>query len=317
MSNIRVRGVLALVSLACLGIVGSATQAQLTINPIFDTTIIADPNAATIESTIHSVVAQYAQIFSTPITVNILFKEGAGLGSSSTYFETGAYSQYLSALQAHSTSANDAIALAHLPAGPNNPVNGNSQIDVTTANLRALGFNASPPPGQPDSTITLNTPIMNIDRAHVNRQKFDLVSVAEHEIDEALGFGSALNGLTNGAPSPTGPISPEDLFRFDQNGNRTFTTSASAEAFFSIDGGHTDLARFNQTEGGDFGDWYSPGGQTPQVQDAFATPGATPNLGVELTALDVIGYTAVPELSTVGTLGLGMSGLALLLRRRS
>ncbi|HSY43008.1 MAG TPA: hypothetical protein VK811_03800, partial [Candidatus Acidoferrum sp.] len=34
-------------------------------------------------------------------------------------------------------------------------------------------------------------------------------------------------------------------------------------------------------------------GQIPEVQDAFATPGASPNLGVELRVLDVLGYHLV------------------------
>src|ERR1019366_3343262 len=37
----------------------------------------------------------------------------------------------------------------------------------------------------------------------------------------------------------------------------------------------------------------------PQVQDAFATPGATPKLGVELAALNVIGYDFVATQPTV------------------
>ncbi len=87
-------------------------------------------------------------------------------------------------------------------------------------------------------------------------------------------------------------MADEDLFRYDQNGNRSYTTTESAEAFFSLDG-TTDLARFNQDASGDFNDWFSTGSHTPQVQDAFATPGVTPDLGVELRVLDVLGYTRV------------------------
>ena len=55
--------------------------------------------------------------------------------------------------------------------------------------------------------------------------------------------------------------------------------------------------RFNQTQNADFQDWYSGNGQTPHVQDAFGTPGATPILNVELTALDVCGYNLVSAIS--------------------
>src|SRR5262249_60696589 len=109
-----------------------------------------------------------------------------------------------------------------------------------------------------------------------------LRATAQHEIDEVLGLGSSLAGVPYGAPFT------EDLFRYDQNGNRSFTTNTSAKAFFSING-TTQLAQFdNQGDGGDWGDWQSnplPSGVQPKVQDAFATPGAHPTLGVQLTAL--------------------------------
>jgi hypothetical protein len=74
---------------------------------------------------------------------------------------------------------------------------------------------------------------------------------------------------------------------------RTFSTASNKLAYFSIDG-VTRLAQFdNQNDGGDAGDWQSnplPSGVAPKVQDAFATPGASPALSIELTALDVIGY---------------------------
>ena len=97
---------------------------------------------------------------------------------------------------------------------------------------------------------------------------------------------------------------------------RSLTTNSSATAYFSIDGGVTDLVNFNQTAGADYADWASSG--TPQVQDAFGTPGTTNvNVGTnELTALDVIGYNlnAVPEPSTYALFGLG--ALALLIAYR-
>src|SRR5262249_18822012 len=157
-----------------------------------------------------------------------------------------------------------------------------------------LGFNVNPPAS--DGTITLNTSICNLDRTSVqDPNKFDLQSVTSHEIDEILGFGSVIGGpsVMNGDPVPTGRGQPDDLFRYDQNGNRTFDTQLATQAYFSIDGGTTRLARFNQAGGNDWGDWYSPGGQTPQIQDAIGTRGATANLGVELRRLDILGFTPI------------------------
>lgn len=258
-----------------------AAGAGLIITPVFDATITGDPNAATIENTINQAILSYETRFSDPINVTITFQEmGSGLGMSSTYGSAIAYSSYYNALTADSKTSNDALALAHTPGGPNNPVDGTSSIRVTTANQRALGFNTSPPPGQSDSTISLNVSLMNLDRQTINPSKYDLMSVVSHEIDEALGTGSGV-GQAN--------IEPADLFRFTAAGARTYTT-AGDDAWFSINGGTTDLARYNQDSGGDYGDWWSTGSHTPQVQDAFATPAATPNLGVELTVLDVVGF---------------------------
>jgi hypothetical protein len=272
----------------------------LTIIPVWDTTITSDPNSAEIQSTINAAIAVYKSKFSDPVTVTINFQEmGGGLGQSSSYYQTKAYSSYRSALASHATSTDDTTALANLPASSSNPVNGNSSIDVNLSLLRALGFSsANPPSGQPDGTIYLNTSLMNLSGAETDSSKYALFSVASHEIDEVLGFSSALNGLSNGAPTPTGPISPQDLFRYDQFGARNFTTDVNAAAYFSLDG-TTQIARYNQTQGGDFQDWYSPGGQTPQVQDATGTHGSTPVLGTELRALDVIGWTPVPAQTSI------------------
>ncbi|MDB6057088.1 MAG: hypothetical protein JWO95_932 [Verrucomicrobiales bacterium] len=267
--------------------------AGLVITPIFDSSITSDPNSATIQQTINAAIQQYEAAFSDPITVTIQFsKMASGLGHSSTYINNIAYSTLLTALNSDAKTTNDAIALAHLPAGPNNPVNGNSSVTLTLPNLRALGLSGAPPAGQPDSTISLNLSVMNLSRSSIDPSKYDLMAVAQHEIDEALGFGSALNGLANGAPAPTGPVGVIDLFRYDQNGARSLNTSSSAQAYFSLDG-VTDLVRFNQSQSGDYQDFYSPGGQTPRVQDAFGTHGATPNLGVELIGLDALGYNLV------------------------
>ncbi|PYU30022.1 MAG: hypothetical protein DMG31_15185 [Acidobacteria bacterium] len=288
----------------------SATYASsFVIVPTYDSTITSDSNAATIEATINSTIGVYEATFTDPITVNITFQEmNSGLGQSSTFFDTILYSSYLTALTADKKSSNDAIALAHLGAGPNNPVNNNPNINVKLPNLRAVGIMESPLLGQPDGTIGLNTSIMNLSRAgQQNPSKYDLMAVVSHEINEVLGLGSALPN------PPSRTIFPEDLFRYASNGARTFTTSGD-NAYFSIDGTN-DLARFNQDSGGDYGDWWSTGAHTPQVQDAFGTAGAQPNLGVEVTALDVIGYDVAPEPGTVILLGTGLV-IAGLRRRR-
>lgn len=283
-----------------------------TIQATFDSTITSDPHAALIENAINQTIGMYESVITTPVTVKIDYSEmSSGLGQSSTYYGVITYSQYLAALAAHSSGdAVDTAALASLPAGPNNPVNGSTNVDVTTATLRALGFNAVV---ATDSTISINTSITNYTGSTYNPSYYDLVSVIEHETDEALGLGSNLdNGVT------TGDIRPEDLFRYSATGARSYSLSTSVSSYLSVNSGVTDLISFNQSGppgGADYGDW--AGSATPHVQDAYGTPGATPVWGVnEQTALDAIGYnfvsqttTATPEPGTFWLLSLGVGAV--------
>ncbi|MBV8378347.1 MAG: NF038122 family metalloprotease [Verrucomicrobia bacterium] len=161
----------------------------------------------------------------------------------------------------------------------------------------------------------MNTSLMNLSRTGPqNPDDYDLQSVAAHEMDEVLGIGGSGSfvGATyfgTGSPLnyPTGPVGSMDLFRYASNGVRSYTTSTSATAYFSIDGGKTKLRFFNQTQGADYGDWAPGQAGPPEVQDAYGTPGVDVDIGVnELTALNVVGYTlpTVPEPGT-GTLFLG------------
>ncbi len=286
-----------------------ASVSALTIIPTFDSSITSDTaNAADIESGINAAISQMESYIANPVTDEITFQEGGGLGGSSTYFESFSYSTYLSDLQTKQTpSAADITALSSLPPGPNNPVNGTANVNVSVSLLRALGEIGS---GY-SSTITLNTSIMNLSRTgSQNPNWYDLESVALHEITETLGAGGAGSGIGNGTAGTL------DLFRYSASGVRSYTTSSTATAYFSINGGANNLRPFNQSGGGsDYGDWAGTG--TPHVQDAYGTPGSQPNLdGVELTALDVVGYDltpagaaleAVPE--TGGSLALVCVGL--------
>ena len=265
----------------------------LTIVPTFDATITNDVNAATIESTINSAIQLYQARFSDPITVTIQFKEISTpgfYGQSSWSYYNLSYSSFRSALIAHATTTNDALAVSLLPAGSANPVTGTTFVSVKTANMHALGFSgASGLPGGFDGIIGLHTSQLNLSRATTVSTEGDLLSTACHEMDEVLGMSS---GLDFASPHPL----PQDLFRYSSTGSRSYTTNGD-DAYFSIDGTNL-LARCNQTaSSGDYGDWWVAGSHTPRVQDSVATNGKTPNPNVELIALDVIGYTlvAVPK----------------------
>jgi hypothetical protein len=308
-----------------VGTAGSAS-ANIVISPIFDSSITGSGNSAAIETGINNAIAEVESKILTPITVTIEFQNmGTGLGQSSTWFNQLTYSQYRSDLATHQTlSANDNTALASLPIQSANPVNnqtGNTMI-LTLPLLRAigesvLGSNVGAPVNGIDSTIGLNTSIMNLSRTGTQNIGFyDLQSVAMHEISEALGAGGAGSNVDGGFSFPL--VGSLDLFRYSAPGVRSFTTSAAATSYFSINGGTTNLSNFNQSGGGaDYSDWAgSPPDAAIQVQDAFGTPGSHPDLSSnETTAYDVIGYNLTPEPASLGLIGICSIGL--LARRRA
>ncbi len=276
--------------------------ANMIIVPTYDTTINNDPNATIIKSTIQTAINFYEFTFADNITVNITFQEGGGLGGSSFNLFTVSYAAFHAALMADATSADDATALARLAAdgsGATNPVTGSSVVVIKAPNAKALGFNV---PQASDGTITLNTSLTTPGSSSSSSQ-YSLLAVAEHEIDEILGLGSTL-GLALAAPLNNDP-SPEDFFRFTAGNVRSFSLPSNNNVFFSLDGA-TNLVGFNNPgcdHCSDYGDWATS--TTKRVQDAISTPGVFPAMGVEVVALDVIGYDlAVPEPST-GVMVLG------------
>jgi hypothetical protein len=313
----KCRPSLSLAVAMALSLAGGRTAQALTITPIFDSTITSDPNAATIEASINSVIGSYETLLLDPINVSITFSEmTSGLGESSKAIINDTYVDYRNKLATSQIlSASDNTALSSLPVQSTNPVTGDPNVTLTKANAEALGiFTGS---STTSASIQLNTSIINESRSGtINPAKYDINAVVSHEMDEILGLGSALPNKSNGQPAPTGAVFVEDLFRYSQTpGTRSFSTDPSAQAYFSIDGGTTDLARFNQTSNttagsdGDYGDWYSyQVAHTPQVQDAYGTPGVSLNLDTaEKTALDVVGYNLLtsltwnPSTSTSGT----------------
>ena len=300
----------------------------LTIIPNFDSSITTNLNGPAEMAAINAAI----QVFETniadnaTITINFVSDPNVGLAQSLVYYVPVNYSDYVNALIANAKSSNDFLALSQLPKTGNEPVTGQSQMEISEVLAIQLGLSA--PSGDVDS-IHLNTTIMSFTRPPPNDiNTFDMQSAVEHEIDEVMGGGGAGCNLTSGF----GLIGATDLFRYSTNGigstvARSWTTNGD-NAFFSVDG--TNLwSRFNTDSGGDYGDfwgihqdpitflpvYWSPPGVTPhaEVQNAFGTPGyfgypanflpaiysenTSPDLGTnELTMMDVIGWTLITHL---------------------
>jgi hypothetical protein len=350
-------------------------RAELIINPTFDSSITSDPNAASIEAVINTAVQTYENLFSNLITVSILFQEGGGLGQSDGIIFDVSYNSFYNGLVANNANPAAIAALNANGGNPNtnggvNPVGGLSDIVIKTANARALGINLPPacvvtptgagsgggnvpntcgagPGPTVDGIVSLNTAITTPPHTQTSPDPdyFDLLSTTEHEIDEVLGLGSALENCDSSSPlqscqpgatlnagndTPFGGGAPEDLFRWSAatGGTRTLSTSCATptSAYFAYGPSTGAIAQFNNAcNGGDFGDWQSsplPSGTNPQVQDAFGGPGDAPALGAsEIDALTAIGYTLsasspVPEPSAMVLFGAGIAMLGMYRRRR-
>ena len=321
-------------------------QASITFAATYDPSLTSADQLA-----IGSALTEIATYITSPnnITVSLYFTAmTSGLGESFTSYAGVTYQQYYSNFSAVATQPNQITALNSLgPAPtastPDNPVNGTTQIDLTTAEARNLGFadaggilpnsNIADATGGGtfDSEIGLNTTITDPPGPN-NGSNYGLESVANHEIDEALGIGGS--GSTIGGTGFFANPGDLDLYRYTCGativGNtcsdpiRSYSTTQTTNPFsyFSINGGTTILSYFTQTTGADYGDWLSnctsatlcqanglPNGFSPQVQDAFSTPGTNPQLGTnELLAFNAIGYQmTAPEPSTFVLAGLGLA----------
>lgn len=306
----------AIAALAVLCAGAGLPARALTIDPSYASSITSLPNASSIESEIQSAINFYDATFTNNITIDITFGDtSSGLGESlqTVYEET--YSDYTSWLKASALASGNpylTTAVSNLGSG-NVPASG--YMWLTSSQLDALGHGVTSTPG---GTVDVNFSLVSISGPPTSTQ-YDGTTVIEHEINEILGIGGGGSMLGSGL---TG-MGSMDLYRYSAPGVPSFSSKSSVTSYFSIDGGKTALAYFNQTGGGsDFGDWATNCTSGPfLVQNAYGCAGKIASMQANSTspewiALQAVGYTdPVPEPSTYSLLLTGL-GLVYVFARR-
>jgi hypothetical protein len=290
----------------------------MTIDAIYGSGVTADMQTA-----FTAVINAYDAAFANDITLTIGL-QGVNAGNAflgDSQAQTGAFSYlaWYSAMTAYSASGldNPTFNTAYNSLPTTSVLGTSGGVTVRTANLSALGFTPDLG-GTPnfntligfDGVITINTGLaLAIPQyGSLPSGSYDLISVLEHELDEVLGIGS---GLTDGSyPSTPGA---EDYFRYSAAGVRSWDPSAPS-AYFSIDGGVTNLANFNQNPAGDYNDWASAEcpNSNPLPQDAFTCPNQANDAVQQIPLLMVNSTTPDPEIIALDALGYDLSDPAAL-----
>jgi hypothetical protein len=319
--------------------VSSGSARALVIVPSFDTTLTSQSNAVALEAAINTAASTISGLYSNAGTVDVLFKfDNSVLGESTTDGDFVPYTSYVSQLGVVS-AANPgnhilSTAVANISKG-----NTGNWVLGTTAMLRvgqgyfgvtpcfnAAGNSVSGCNAIYDGVITIGAVSTASAGAGFNSQA---VVVVEHEMNEILGGGGPAStiGYDFSAEGKTGVLGSTDLYRYQSSGptcadvdsTPSYTTSSSAVACYSYDGGSTSLVRMNQAGGGsDYADFATTTPNTPYIQDAFY-PGTTPvysPLSPEFVMMQSLGWEAVPEPSTMPLFGGAIGGLSWLRRRR-
>jgi hypothetical protein len=363
------------IAVAAGWVASAPAQAGLMIDPIYGTGVTAD-----MQNEIGAAISLDQSIFAQTAnnTVTILFEGtdlgGNAIGESFDSYLITSYATYTAALGTAAATTHDAVvqtAVGNLNTGNGSAAAGGgagTNVEDTAADFRMLtadganlgctgtacngqfddsGNKVGSATGSVDTVIELNTNATN--PVDYNRSdnftsgKFDGQRVIEHEIDEALGIGGAGSQLP-GNTSQTGTLGALDLFRYSAAALASLNTNPNKNAYFSIDGGTTDIANFNQgftncitgNTCGDFGDWAdTSGGPSPGtpnlnqgpngcgfgfVQDAFSCPKQNADISFnspEGIALQAIGYDPVPEPGTLALLAGSLLGFGLMRRRRA
>ena len=285
------------------GAAGSAPASALTINTIYSASVNNLGNATEVKAAFQRAIATYQNMFANPVTINLQVGWGELLGSpvtslgvaGMTGYGTYSYSQMQTMLRATSTSASDQTAYANFPA--TSPI-GAGTFTLTPALAKAIGVAGAS--SSIDGYIGFGSGYnFDFNRTDgITAGSYDFTGVALHEISHALGRVSGLghSGATNGLPI--------DLFRYQAAASSSF--SYNEPAYFSINGGQTNLATFNASGTADRDSWVAMPGD---AFSAFASPGVINDLSAaDKIVMDVLGWNTVMGSTTPTTTPTTTSG---------
>jgi hypothetical protein len=279
----------------------------LTINVTYDSSVTNIGTLAQVQAAFGAAAQTIQNLYTNSSTVNVtVYSANAGpfgdidLGESMFSYYTGFnYADVTNALFLARTTGADSNSVASLPA--TDPTGGGQTWGIPSPEAKALSISGVNPndPTQ-DGSVGFATNV-NYTFDPNNRAvagKFDFIGVAEHELTEIMGRSTLI-------PNGSGYF-PYDLFRFTNNGARSFDPNAN-NAYFSVDDGATALKYFyTNVNLADIQDWLSS--TPPDAFDAFVPPGSELILSsADLTAVDVLGYNLnyKPPHLTGATMGMG------------
>lgn len=341
---------LARLAAACATLAAAGSSPALTINYTF-----LPGTSEQAQQAIRMAGTEWTSVITTDVTLNLNFESGLQLspgllGTAKPLYLNLYYDDVRTRLAQASTSAADAIAVAHLPnetkfafdrlinrtsdnpagAGSATPYidHGGMAVRLTAANARAIGvqFQGNESPGCAaacDARIDISSRYQyDYDPSDgITPGTYDFVGIATHEIGHALGFISGVDAL-DAARSPrlAGDLSLNptalDLFRYSSLSAASHVIDVTADdrpKYLSIDGGATMGPAF--AEGANHGD----GEQASHWKDGSGLgvmqPEVEPGVAASrISSADLLAMDAigwtVSAVPEPGTTALFLAGLA-------